>query len=150
MNENHVISIIEAFSGSNIAEIELSEGNLRLHMRKESALGPSAPPIGEGVGREAPRRPDAQASESAGSPAEGRETVTSPLVGTFYASPGPDAPPFAPPGARVKAGDSLCILEAMKMMNRLEAEHDCEIVSVLASNGDLVEFGQALFEIKRV
>jgi acetyl-CoA carboxylase biotin carboxyl carrier protein len=71
-------------------------------------------------------------------------------VATFYGAPGPDAPPFVKPGSKVKAGDSLCILEAMKMMNHLEAEFDCEIVSVLASGGDLVEYGQALFEVKRL
>ena len=80
----------------------------------------------------------------------GNETITSPIVATFYGAPRPDAPSFVKAGSRVKAGDSLCILEAMKMMNHLEAEFDCEIVSVLASNGDLVEYGQALFEVKRL
>ncbi|MDR2021188.1 MAG: acetyl-CoA carboxylase biotin carboxyl carrier protein subunit, partial [Treponema sp.] len=84
-----------------------------------------------------------------GAGAEG-ETITSPIVATFYAAPGPDTPPFVRPGSKVKAGDSLCILEAMKMMNHLEAEFDCEILSVLAGTGDLVEYDQALFEVKRL
>jgi acetyl-CoA carboxylase biotin carboxyl carrier protein len=72
------------------------------------------------------------------------------MVAVFYPSPTPDAPPFVRPGSKVKAGDTLCILEAMKMMNRLEAEFDCEVLSVKAAGGELVEFGQDLFEVKRV
>jgi acetyl-CoA carboxylase biotin carboxyl carrier protein len=76
--------------------------------------------------------------------------ITSPIVAAFYASPGPDSPAFVTTGSRVKAGDSLCILEAMKMMNHLEAEFDCEILAVKAANGDMVEYGQPLFEVKRL
>jgi acetyl-CoA carboxylase biotin carboxyl carrier protein len=71
-------------------------------------------------------------------------------VATFYAAPGPDAPAFVKAGSKVKAGDTLCILEAMKMMNHLEAEFDCEVLAVKAASGDLVEYGQALFEVKRL
>jgi acetyl-CoA carboxylase biotin carboxyl carrier protein len=78
------------------------------------------------------------------------ELITSPIVATFYDSPGPEAPPFVKPGGRVKAGETLCILEAMKMMNHLEAEFDCEILQVQAENGVLVEYGQPLFEVKRL
>jgi acetyl-CoA carboxylase biotin carboxyl carrier protein len=70
-------------------------------------------------------------------------------VAAFYNSPGPDSPPFVTEGSKVKAGDTLCILEAMKMMNRLPAEFDCEIIAVKASSGELVEYGQALFEVRR-
>jgi acetyl-CoA carboxylase biotin carboxyl carrier protein len=80
----------------------------------------------------------------------GGEAITSPIVATFYASAGPDAPAFVSVGSKVKAGDTLCILEAMKMMNHLEAEFDCEILSAKALNGDLVEYGQTLFEVKRL
>jgi acetyl-CoA carboxylase biotin carboxyl carrier protein len=67
----------------------------------------------------------------------------------FYGSSEPDAPPFVKAGSVVKAGQILCAIEAMKMMNKLEAEFDCEIVSVKASNGEMVEYGQPLFEVKR-
>jgi acetyl-CoA carboxylase biotin carboxyl carrier protein len=76
--------------------------------------------------------------------------ITSPIVATFYASAAPDDPPFVKVGSRVSQGETLCILEAMKMMNRLEAEFDCEIHAVKAASGTLVEYGQALFEVKRV
>ena len=100
---------------------------------------------------QSPAKPPAKAP--AGPPASlepGVEIITSPIVATFYTSPGPDVPPFVSPGSQVKAGDTLCILEAMKMMNHLEAEFDGEILAVLAESGDLVEYGQALFEIRRL
>jgi len=152
------VSIIEAFKGSDIAEIELTEGNFRLLLRKEAAFTkPAEAQGGDGEAAAVTQAPPAAARAEApsgggthlGMPAGGGETIASPLVGTFYAAASPDSPPFVAPGSKVKAGDSLCILEAMKMMNHLEAEFDCEIVSVLAANGDLVEYGQALFEIKR-
>jgi acetyl-CoA carboxylase biotin carboxyl carrier protein len=70
-------------------------------------------------------------------------------VATFYASAGPDSPVFACKGDKVKKGQTLCILEAMKMMNHLKAEFDCEILGIKVSSGDLVEYGQALFEVKK-
>jgi acetyl-CoA carboxylase biotin carboxyl carrier protein len=76
--------------------------------------------------------------------------ITSPIVGTFYASPGPDSPAFVVKGSKVKKGGTLCILEAMKMMNKLEAEFDCEILDIKVQPGQLVEFGQILFEARRL
>ena len=169
MNENHVIAIIEAFSRSDVAEIGLVEGNFQLVLRKESVFGRSGQvqPV-QGIVGDSAVVPSISASAQAAAPAQtqeasngqvhlgvpaspsGNETIDSPLVGTFYGAASPDSPPFVTQGAKIKAGEKLCILEAMKMMNNLEAEFDCEIVSVLASNGDLVEYGQALFEIKRL
>lgn len=76
--------------------------------------------------------------------------ITAPIVGTFYRALSPDTPPFVQIGDRVKKGEVLCILEAMKVMNEFEAEFDMEIVSILVDNAVLVEFGQALFEVKEV
>ena len=75
------------------------------------------------------------------------ETVKAPLVGVFYTAPAPDAAPFVTVGQRVKKGDTLCIIEAMKLMNEIESTHDGVIARVLAENGAMVEFGQPLFEI---
>ncbi len=72
----------------------------------------------------------------------------SPMVGTFYAQPSPDKPPFVKVGDRVKKGQTICIIEAMKLMNEIESEHDGEIVKILTKNEDMVEFGQPLFLIK--
>ncbi|MDO4356300.1 MAG: acetyl-CoA carboxylase biotin carboxyl carrier protein, partial [Clostridia bacterium] len=73
--------------------------------------------------------------------------VKSPMVGVFYAAPSPEKPPFVKVGDRVKKGDVLCIIEAMKLMNEITAEQDGEIADVCVANGDVVEFGQILFKI---
>jgi acetyl-CoA carboxylase biotin carboxyl carrier protein len=75
--------------------------------------------------------------------------VTSPFVGTFYRAPAPDADPFVEAGAVVKKGQTLCIVEAMKLMNEIETEFPCHIVEILAENGASVEFGQKLFKVKK-
>jgi acetyl-CoA carboxylase biotin carboxyl carrier protein len=75
--------------------------------------------------------------------------VTSPFVGTFYRSPSPDAPSFVEVGSVVRAGQTLCIIEAMKLMNEIEAEHSGTITEILSQNGKAVEFGQKLFRIKK-
>ena len=80
---------------------------------------------------------------------ENTETITSPMVGTFYAAPAPDAAPFVVLGQQVKAGQPVCILEAMKLMNEIESEVDGKIVQILVENGQPVEFGQTLFIIEK-
>jgi acetyl-CoA carboxylase biotin carboxyl carrier protein len=116
------------------------------------AAGGGATGSGVPAGGGAPKNGSAPLAGTADIPgrAAAQDQITSPIVATFYASPGPDTAPFASPGDKVKAGETLCILEAMKMMNQLEAEFDCEIISVHAASGDLVEYGQALFTVKRL
>jgi acetyl-CoA carboxylase biotin carboxyl carrier protein len=80
--------------------------------------------------------------------AEELHIVKSPIVGTFYLAPGPDAPPFVKPGDAVREGQVLCIVEAMKLMNEIEADMGGELVQVLAENGEPVEYGQSLFSIR--
>ncbi len=82
------------------------------------------------------------------SPAAGAHILTSPIVGTFYASPSPDAEPFTRPGARVKKGQVLCIIEAMKLMNEIECDVDGTVVQVFPKNSQPVEFGEQLFAIR--
>jgi acetyl-CoA carboxylase biotin carboxyl carrier protein len=107
----------------------------------------TAPARAAAVAAAAPVAP-APAPESA-APASGPAVyITSPFVGTFYRSPSPDAPPFVDVGSRVKKGQVLCIVEAMKLMNEIESEVDGAIVAVLAENGQPVEFGEPLFQIR--
>jgi acetyl-CoA carboxylase biotin carboxyl carrier protein len=80
----------------------------------------------------------------------GTEVIAAPLVGTFYRSSTPDAAPFVEKGDRVKKGQTLCILEAMKLMNEFQAEFDLEVVAVLAENATMVEFGTPLFEVRKL
>jgi acetyl-CoA carboxylase biotin carboxyl carrier protein len=74
--------------------------------------------------------------------------MTSPIVGTFYRQPSPSAPPFVEPGSKVRKGQVLCIIEAMKLMNEIEAEMDAEVVEILVANGQPVEFGEVLFRLR--
>ncbi|MDR2246416.1 MAG: acetyl-CoA carboxylase biotin carboxyl carrier protein [Treponema sp.] len=148
MNDEMIKTLIDTFSASQVAELDIEEGSLHIILRKECAVRPA---------RQAPAAapaPGAAAADGAvhlGLPgAAAGETITSPIVAAFYAAPRPDAPPFVTVGKKVKAGETLCILEAMKMMNHLEAEFDCEILAVRAVSGELVEYGQALFEVKRL
>jgi len=78
------------------------------------------------------------------------EIISSPMVGTFYQAPSPDSPPYVKVGDKIKKGQTLCIIEAMKIMNELEAEFDCEILEVLVEDGEPVEFDTPLFRVKRV
>ncbi|HZA52366.1 MAG TPA: acetyl-CoA carboxylase biotin carboxyl carrier protein, partial [Myxococcaceae bacterium] len=93
--------------------------------------------------------PPAPAAPSAGAaPQKPGHVVTSPFVGTFYRSPGPDQPAFADVGSSVKKGQVLCIVEAMKLMNEIESEVEGRVAEILVENGQPVEFGQSLFRIE--
>jgi acetyl-CoA carboxylase biotin carboxyl carrier protein len=163
INEDFILRLIDKFSSAALAELKLDDGAVRIELRKEAPSPTGALPADVPAG--VPAGGVEQAGGGAGGtgieglhlglpavPAKsaGGEAVTSPIVATFYASAQPDAPAFVRAGSRVKSGDTLCILEAMKMMNRLEAEFDCEILSVNVSSGDLVEYGQTLFEVMRL
>ncbi len=91
----------------------------------------------------------APAPEAAAPKAPGVDVITAPLVGTFYRAAAPDAPPFVEVGDKVKKGKTICILEAMKLMNEFQAEFDLEIVNILVENGRMVEYGTPLFEVRR-
>lgn len=161
MDKELLLSLLDKFNAGNAVELEIAEGNFRFSLRKKEAVRDSLRDSGilsddeindllEDEGAE-PEKPAAKKPVRLSVPAkESGETIISPIVATFYASPGPDAPVFVKPGSKVKAGDTLCILEAMKMMNKLEAEFDCEIIAVKAESGNMVEYGQTLFEVKRL
>ena len=87
------------------------------------------------------------AAADAGADFNAAKMVTSPMVGVFYASPSPTDPPFVTVGSKVKKGDVLCIIEAMKLMNEITAEEDGEIIDICATNGSVVEYGQILFKL---
>jgi acetyl-CoA carboxylase biotin carboxyl carrier protein len=148
MNEQFIYSIIERFDASSLTALTYSESGQSLILEK-GGKGEAARtmPVAPAVPTGSPA-PSSQTAPNAPSPAGG-DVITSPIVATFYASNMPDAPPFVKTGDKVKKGQTLCILEAMKMMNKLDAEADCEILAIKAKPGDLVEFGQVLFEIRK-
>ena len=148
MNEKLILSIIDKFNSGSIGALDLDDGTTHLVLRRGQAeITAADPATAAGAGENSVRLGiSANAAEISGA----GEKITSPIVATFYSAPGPDAPPFVKPGAKVKAGQTLCILEAMKMMNHLEVEFDCEITETHAASGDLVEYGQTLFTVKRL
>ena len=148
MDIRKVKKLIELLEESGISEIEISEGeeSVRISrypkpgtvtMAQAAAAAPAAAP------------PPAPVSPAPEVPAPTRgQQVTAPMVGTFYSGPAPGAKPFVDIGSEVKPGDTLCVIEAMKMMNQIESEFAGRVVSVLVENGTPVEFGQALFIIE--
>jgi acetyl-CoA carboxylase biotin carboxyl carrier protein len=107
-------------------------------------LNPAMPPV---VATTEPAAATPAETEAAKPPSKGKE-VTSPMVGTFYTSPEPGAPPFVEVGQTVKAGQTLCIIEAMKLMNEIEAEYNCRVLERLVENAEAVEFGQPIFVVE--
>lgn len=146
MDIEYITSLTKLFDSSNLTELTVKDGDKELTLKREKesvALGtpmlvPASQPSGD-----SPRQPET-------SPASDTIMIPSPIVGTFYRTPAPDAPPFIEVGDTVKPGDALCIIEAMKMMNRLEAEFACEIVAIHAEHGKLVEYGADLIEVRKV
>ena len=127
-------------------EIERSGFRLRLEGRRAAPEAPAAPAPVHAPGHAAPAGPSA--AEAA--PAEDRNVhvITSPIVGTFYRAPSPEAEAFADVGARVAKGKTLCIIESMKLMNEIESDVDGEVVAVYPRNGQPVEYGEKLFAIR--
>ena len=155
MDLRKIKKLIDILEDSNLAELEIREGeeSVRLSRMPKGIAVTSAAPQTQ-VHAEPPRAPAAPAHSPAHAPvaASGKELPTghvlrSPMVGTFYASPNPDSPPFVKVGQAVKAGETLAIIEAMKMFNQIEADIAGTIVAVLASNGQPVEFDEPLFVI---
>lgn len=152
MDIRKVKKLIELLEESGIAEIEITEGEeaVRISRYPQGGVAPVAMHAPAPMQVAAPAAPAAAAPADAtapAAPAADGKTVNAPMVGTFYRSPSPEADPFVKPGDKVSVGDTLCIIEAMKMMNQIEAEVSGTITSVEVENGDAVEFGQVLFKI---
>ncbi|MEX2445472.1 MAG: acetyl-CoA carboxylase biotin carboxyl carrier protein [Alkalispirochaeta sp.] len=180
MNLDEIITLIDTFNESALTELKLDQDGTQLTLKRTSESNPvytqpimvhpqqmqagtpmMADPAttGGGVGAGgtpapaasgADRHPDASKPGDAGDDASELEIITSPIVGTVYRAPSPDSPPFCQDGDIVEKGKPLCILEAMKVMNELEAEFSMEIVSFKVNSGDMVEYGTPLVEVRRV
>ena len=154
MDIRKIKKLIELVEESGINEIEISEGEESIRINKGGTMMPApvmqAAPMAAPAAiapTAAPAAPAADAT-SAPAPMPAGHIVRSPMVGTFYASPSPDAPVFVEVGQHVNAGDTLCIVEAMKMMNQIEADKSGVIKEILAQNEDAIEFDQPLFIIE--
>ena len=146
---------MELLEESGIAEIEVKEGeeSIKLSRNISSATNMQVPQIIQQPVQTSHPPANQQASDKVVNAVdnlkkEKRNTVNSPMVGTFYASASPESKPFVTIGQSVKKGDTLCILEAMKMMNQVQAESDGKIVEILVDNAEPVEFDQPLFVLE--
>ncbi len=152
MDIRKVKKLIELLDESGIAEIEITEGEESVRISRYAQGAPAAP-VATHVAAPAPvaaAPAAAPAAPAAAAPAEPEEDgfeVTAPMVGTYYSSSSPGAAPYVQVGDRINEGDTLCIIEAMKMMNQIEADVSGVIKSIRIQNGEPVEFGQTLFVI---
>lgn len=144
MDLRKIKSLIQLLEESDVAELEITEGEESVRISRAGPAPAAAPaPV------PAAPAPAPAAAEPAAAPAEPAapegHVIASPMVGTFYAAPSPGAKPFVRVGDQVAEGDTLCIVEAMKMLNQIEADRDGVVRAVLAENAAPVEYGQALF-----
>ncbi len=153
MDIRKVKKLIELLEESGIAEIEIKEGEESVRISRMSSGAATQHFIAAPMAAPAMAAPSPVAAPAAAPPAAATRksneyVVTAPMVGTFYASSAPGAKPFVQIGDEVKVGQVLCIIEAMKMMNQIESDKAGRVTSVMAQNGEPVEFGQPLFTIE--
>jgi acetyl-CoA carboxylase biotin carboxyl carrier protein len=160
MNQKELKELIEFLKEQDIAEFELERGDVKVRIKRTLPPAPpaetrylavpAAPPANAGIGVPsiATPPPQAPAPEPVQTADEEFHQVRSPIVGTFYESPSPGAPPFIKLGDFVEVGQVLCIVEAMKLMNEIESDVAGEVVKKLVNNGQPIEYGQELFLIR--
>jgi acetyl-CoA carboxylase biotin carboxyl carrier protein len=145
-------SLLKLLEERQIGEFEFEDETTRLHIKRGQFMGaPSVVHTPALVTHAAPPTPEQAASAQPAAPSQDPNVayVTSPFVGTFYRAPSPEASPFVEIGAQVRKGQALCIVEAMKLMNEIEAEFACTILECLVENAKPVEFGQKLFKVRK-
>ena len=140
---DEIKELVSMLEDSSLAVLEVQEGDSRVLLKKSAANASSiavpAVPV---------QTISVQTAPATAAKQETGKTINAPIVGVFYSAPSPTADPYVSVGKRVKKGDVVCIIEAMKCMNEIQAEEDGEITAVLATNNELVEYGQPLFRIQ--
>ncbi|NLM13152.1 MAG: acetyl-CoA carboxylase biotin carboxyl carrier protein [Epulopiscium sp.] len=153
MDYKAIEQLMKAMNETNLTHLEIEEEGIKIKMKKEkeivtvSTTQPVVQPVVQPVAPAAPVTAEKIEAPACKEEKEGT-LVCSPIVGTFYSAPAPGAKPFVSLGDKVKKGDVLCIIEAMKLMNEIEADVDGEIVEILVQNEEMVEYNQPLFRIK--
>lgn len=150
MNLEKIEGLIKLVEESSLTQFTYKEGDIKISMSKLDnppvIAGGAAPVMAAGAPQAAP----AAVAETAAEEEDEALYITSPIVGTFYSAAAPDVPAFVRVGDHVKNGQTVCILEAMKLMNEIQCEFDCEIEAILVSNEQKVEYGQPLFRVKKL
>ena len=138
MDTNQIREIIAVFEESGLSSLEIEEGNLKIKMEKPSVTTPVEQPTSVVTTDEVKQEITKEKEEA---------SITSPLVGTFYRAKSPNDAPYVNAGDHVHTGDVICMIEAMKTMNEIQADKDGIIRKILVENGEMVEYGQSLFTI---
>ncbi len=152
MNLRQIRELVRLLESSSLSVLEIEEADLRVRLEKGQTAG-LAQPVPAALPQAVPAALPVETAPAPAPVADGTvdfnrlKEVKSPLVGIFYAAPSPGAEPFAGVGSRVKKGDVLCVVEAMKLMNEITAEADGEVIDVCVQNGQVVEYGQILFKL---
>ena len=147
MDLEKIEGLVKIIENSSLTEFSIKDGETKITMSKLThppviAAGVPAAPLAA--------TPQPVAADEKTEAADEFELILAPIVGTFYSAAAPDVPAYVKVGDHVKAGQTVCILEAMKLMNEIEADYDCEIEAVLVSNEQKVEYGQPLFRVKKL
>lgn len=148
MDLEKIEGLVKIVENSSLTEFSIKDGDTEITMSKLThppviAAGVPAAPL-----TAVPTQPTV--AEEKAEAADEFELILAPIVGTFYSAAAPDVPAYVKVGDHVKAGQTVCILEAMKLMNEIQADYDCEIEAVLVSNEQKVEYGQPLFRVKKL
>lgn len=155
MDTKEIRELIELVARCRFRSFEIQREGFRMRMVRDGAGAPATAAIPASPAAPGAVVPESALVDSDASPASApaaadrRVEVRSPIVGTFFTSAGPDSAPFVHVGSVVRKGQTVCIVEAMKVMNEIESEYDGEVVEILATNAQPVEFGQALFRLRQ-
>jgi acetyl-CoA carboxylase biotin carboxyl carrier protein len=151
MDMKQIKALMQEFDASTLAKLKITQDAFSIELEKNIGVV-AAPMMAAPLAVAAPSVAVSATTEAAAPVAvvHTGDMIVSPMVGTFYASPSPDSAPFVKVGDRVKKGQVIAVLEAMKIMNELEAEFDCEILNVLVSDAQAVEYDMALFAVKKL
>lgn len=149
MTRDEIKELMSFFDETNINKIKIKNGDFAIELEKyepcqELAPAPACPPI------PAPAPINVVVNEKTVTTSSATDTLNAPMVGTFYIAPSPGAASFVKVGQTVRKGDTIGIIEAMKIMNEIEAEFDCRIIKAIVADGQPVEFGMALFEVEKI
>lgn len=144
----YIEQLAKVINDNGLSEISLEDGEQAITLRKEAYMVSGVAPVAAPVAAVQPSAAPETAKEAPSQADKKGQAITSPMVGTFYKAPSPDAEPFVKLGDSVNAGDVVCIVEAMKMMNEIESEVSGKIVEICVEDGQPVEFGQVLMYVE--
>lgn len=153
MDFKDIKELIRVFDKSELNKLKVKEGEFEISMQRGFESGvttvTTSAPVAQSTFVSAPVVTTSVVTEAVSAPKSG-EVINSPMVGTYYSSPSPESPSFVEVGSTVKKGQTLCILEAMKIMNEVEAEFDCKILEILVKDGSPVEYDMPIFVVEKL